>query len=300
MKIWSATIAFSSMAFHPDGSRLFERSVFYGSSSERSSETSTDVAAKDQQKAEQESSRQTDGSDMSADVVELEQQVQLEQNRVRASRSHLAELSTIAWLTCSSNNVNTHVFLVDLRQPAVLLQGFTMDAPYVAQNCAVPGAKPTDIIWQSQSQSKSEQDDDDDCVETSRNRATADVKCGWHLSIQDNVATKQQPIDTKRSSNASDNNGNKSLLMPTMWFGAQDGSLFIYSTSGSSNGDQTQLPVTLARIQLASAPTSITHVAGRVFVALTTTEIVMFHRNPESKEWVIGMFPFLSFTKLVI
>ncbi|XP_022253351.1 C-Jun-amino-terminal kinase-interacting protein 4-like isoform X5 [Limulus polyphemus] len=105
-------------------------------------------------------------------------------------------------------------------------------------------------------------------------------------SSQSDLAKHSMPALPQQNQNANDQTEKMSSVLPTMWLGAQNGSIFVHSAV-------TQWKRCIHSVHLKDSVLSIVHIKGRVFAALADGTVAVFHRA-QDRQWDLSNYHVLD------
>ncbi|CAL1271485.1 unnamed protein product [Larinioides sclopetarius] len=302
MKIWCAAGVNLNGGRTRDGGSIVGASVFYSSPPEDGSpsEDLSEVDKLDHELAEGEKTR-----------IENEK---IEQR-----------LSSLIWIG-TSTHTNSKVNVIDARNPADVLSSFFVCSSHLLCIASVPGAcesdypvdeeflklgveadktdipddtKSTDSVSSignitfvscstGPSSSPSPTNDDKDKIsENSESAPESNRQQQWIVMkdppeiIKDGISelSKDNPL-------AYDHIEKMSSVLPTMWMGAQNGSIYVHSSVA-------QWWRCIHTVKLKDAVLNIVHIKGRVLAAMANGTVAIFHRG-EDNQWELNNYHLLD------
>ncbi|XP_076319129.1 C-Jun-amino-terminal kinase-interacting protein 4-like isoform X4 [Tachypleus tridentatus] len=105
-------------------------------------------------------------------------------------------------------------------------------------------------------------------------------------SSQPNLAKDCVPTLPQQNWIDYDQSGRMSSVLPTMWLGSQNGSIFVHSTMA-------QWKTCIHSVHLKDSVLSIVHIRGRVFAALADGTVAVFHRVKDG-QWDLSNYHLLD------
>lgn len=269
MKVWCASGVNLNGGFTKDGGCVVGASIFY--SRPQPTATITDVT--------------TPTNEIPSELESLDKQMTLAMDQVDQDQ----QLSSYVWICTSTHSAST-VTVIDAKNPAEVLDSFPICQTHLLCICTVIGALEMDYHMSENSEvtkagetldKPGDAGDADEVgkIEFIRTQPQATIS----NSNSNSEVVEDGNGDIEKASEASpdveDLNqiDNPTSVGPTMWLGAQNGMIYVHSSSA-------RWRICLHSVQLPDAVLSIVHVAGRVVVALANGQVAVFRRQMNG-EW---------------
>ncbi|XP_076319409.1 C-Jun-amino-terminal kinase-interacting protein 4-like isoform X29 [Tachypleus tridentatus] len=119
-----------------------------------------------------------------------------------------------------------------------------------------------------------------------RNGRVEETRQQWLLGSESDLVKDGLSEVSRDNQLAYDQIERMSSVLPTMWLGSQDGSIFVHSSMA-------QWKRCIHSVHLKDSVLSIVHIKGRVFVALADGTVAVFHRA-EDGQWDLSNYHLLD------
>lgn len=274
MKVWCASGVNLNGGYTKDGGCVVGASIFY--SRPQPTATITDVT--------------TPTNEAPSELESLDKQMTLAMDQV----DHDQQLSSYVWICTSTHSAST-VTVIDAKNPAEVLDSFPICQTHLLCICTVIGALEMDYHMLENSEVTKAGESLETPGEVGDPDELGKVE---FVRVQpqnsSNISNEGEAVedgngDIEKASEASPDVEEDPTQMdaptsvgPTMWLGAQNGMIYVHSSS-------TRWRVCLHAVQLPDAVLSIVHVAGRVVVALANGQVAVFRRQTNG-EWDVNSY----------